>query len=130
MNTTNENIAKLHESFKKRDEAKVYLSEYFLANQDSLPQELVTAWVGFERLEKEAKTIETEVLTRIEREIDEWQKIEGEKAKFLNPRQLGLVLMLLVILAELGTRRMRADISKYSPPAQLNRCTTGFLAGC
>lgn len=75
MNTATNNIDKLKESSQKRGEARRDLSEYFSTHQHDLSQELINAWGGFERLELEARTIETEAISGIEEKI--------EKARFV-----------------------------------------------
>ena len=55
MNTTSKKIAKLNESSQERDEFSWNLDEPLLIHQDSVLQEIINAWGGFERLELEAR---------------------------------------------------------------------------
>ncbi len=69
MKTIKENITKLNEASDKRGEAWIELSRCLSVHQDSLPQEIITAWGGWELLEREAKTIEVEAREGIEKKI-------------------------------------------------------------
>lgn len=95
MSTATNHIDKLQESFQKRDEAKVQLSEYFLIHQQDLPQELINAWGGFERLELEGRTIETEAIEGIEPEL---QKAQSVISKFKMANRVVEVLLFLGML--------------------------------
>ena len=55
MDTTSKKITKLNESSQKRDEFRSNWDEHISIHQDSLPQEIINAWGGFERLELEAR---------------------------------------------------------------------------
>ncbi len=81
MNTTNQ-LEKLKESSQKRDEVRRVWGEYLLTNQQNLPQELITAWGGFERLELEARTIETEAIKAIEPELEKAHSVIIKFTKF------------------------------------------------
>ena len=100
MSTINENIAKLQDNSDKRGEAWIELSRCLSVHQDILPQELITAWGGFELLEREARTTETEALKGIEREIEVLQKKQAEQKKILGFSDR--VFVVLVILAIAG----------------------------
>ena len=74
MNTL-DYLDKLSESSRKRDELRRDLEEYLLTNQQNLPQELIAAWGGFERLELEARATETKATKRIEPELQKAQSV-------------------------------------------------------
>jgi len=99
MSNTNKNLVKLQESFKERDEAKVCLSKYFLVHQHNLPQEIINAWVEFERLEREAQTIEAEALKGIEREIDVLENKKRERKKLLGFSDRVFVVLFILVIA-------------------------------
>ena len=69
MKTISESVNKLNEASEKRGGFSRNLAQYISVHQDSLPQEVITAWEGFEVLEKEAKTVETKAIKGIKREI-------------------------------------------------------------
>ena len=69
VKTINENITKLNESFQKRGEAWIELSRCLSVHEQNLPQELITAWGGFELFQREAKTIEAQAINGIEGKI-------------------------------------------------------------
>ena len=69
LNTTKENIAKLQDSFQKRNEAFCELSKYIKLQQHNLPQDFVTNWENCERVTEEIKTFEVEAIEEIPKKI-------------------------------------------------------------
>ena len=55
MDTTSKKIAKLNESSQERDEFSGNFDEPLSPERDSVLQEIINAWGGFERLELEAR---------------------------------------------------------------------------
>ncbi len=94
MKTISESVNKLNEASQKRGEFSRNLDEYISVHQDSLPQEIITAWGEFELLEKEAKTIEVEAIEEIEKKI---KKARLLKKFHVVTSDLSMVQFLLLI---------------------------------
>lgn len=133
MKTTSESMLKLRQLSEEKDEVKAELSDFFWLQQDSLPQELINTWGGWERLEREAQTIEAEALKEIEGEIVGQRKFNVETIKKLKFWRCNFFSLVAIIVASSLIQVMLiGDISKYpyQQPGNSNGCVTGSLPGC
>lgn len=114
MKATSQNMLKLQQLSKERNEIKAELSDFFWLQQDTLPQELVNAWGGFERLEKEAQMVEAKALKEIEGEIVGQRKFNVETMKLVKLWRYNFFALLAMILASSLIQVMLiGDVSKY-----------------
>ncbi len=125
MSTIKENIAKLNEASQRRGEFSRNLDEYISVHQDSLPQEVIAAWEGFEVSEKEAKTMETKAIKGIKREIRNVRLIEKLDAV---TRFMIIGLFIFSIGHTFYITFSAIYSSRYSMPKGLGECNSLF--GC
>ena len=121
MNTTkNQNITKLKEASEKRNEAWTELNKYVNLQQHNLPQEIIDAWGGLERLELEARTIEAEAINGIEQGLDILKNSNNEEKKTLGLSDRVLRKMLAISFMFLISHLIMIYVFEIPEPKPVN----------